>query len=96
MLYPHLGGANKDLEFIEKFDKEKVWHAPKLPNGKLIFPAGFRPATVAGTEADHMRDEDCVIGVSVNGQHRAYPYWISDKYHTVNDTLGGEKVLVTC
>lgn len=96
MLYPHLGAENKDLEFIKKFAKEKVWLAPRLPNGDPIFPAAFNPVTVPGNEATHMRDEDCVIGVTVNGRHRAYPYWISDKYHIVNDTLGGERVLVTC
>ncbi len=96
MLYPHLGAANKDLGFVDKFDKEKVYHAPSLPNGGLIFPAAFNPPTVAGNEASHMRDEDCVIGVSVNGRHRAYPYWIGDKFHTINDTLSGEQIVITC
>ncbi len=96
MLYPHLGAANKDLEFIDKFDKDVVWHAPSLPNGKLIFPAGVNPATVPGKDATHMRNEDCVIGVTVKGQSRAYPYWIADKYHAVNDTVNGEQILITC
>ena len=96
MLYPHLGAANKDLEFIEKFDKEKVWHAPSLPNGDPIFPAGYNPPTVPASEAAHMRAEDCVIGVTVKGRSRAYPYWIADKYHAVNDTLSGEQIIITC
>ncbi len=96
MLYPHLGKANKHLDFVDKFDKEKVYNIPTLPNGKLIFPAGHNPPAVAGSEATHMRDEDCVIGVTVNGRHRAYPYWIGDKFHTINDTLSGEQVLITC
>ena len=96
MLYSHLGKANKHLDFVVKFDKEKVYHIPTLPNGKLIFPAGYNPPAVAGSEATHMRNEDCVIGVTVNGRHRAYPYWIGDKFHTINDTLSGEQILITC
>ena len=96
MRYPHLAAANKDLEFVEKFNKDVVWNAPSLPNGGLIFPAGDNPATVAGKDATHMRDDDCVIGVTVDGKSRAYPYWIADKYHAINDTLSGERLLVTC
>ncbi len=71
MLYPHLDAANKDLNFVDKFDIEKIWVAPKLPGYKPIFLAGFNPPVVDGSKADHMRDEDCVIGVSVNGKARA-------------------------
>ena len=96
MLYPHFGAANKDLEFIDKFDIDKIWVAPKLPGDKPIFPTGFNPPVVAGKDADHMRDEDCIIGVTVNGKSRAYPYWIGDKFHSINDTLDGEQILITC
>ena len=94
MQYPHLGAANKDLEFIKKFNKEKVWQAPTF-QGRPPFLPGFNLPAVSAREATHMRDEDCVIGVTVKGKSRAYPYWISDKFHTINDTMEGERILVT-
>lgn len=38
---------------------------------------------------------DRVIGVTVNGVSRAYPLQILDWHEMVNDTLGGEPILVT-
>jgi hypothetical protein len=36
-----------------------------------------------------------VIGVAINGEARAYPLWIMNWHEIVNDTLGGEPILVT-
>ena len=91
MLYQHLGAANKDLEFIDKFDIDKIWVAPKLPGDKPIFPTGFNPPVVTGKGADHMRDEDCIIGVTVNRKSRAYPdkrYWIAEELLGQSDRIG--------
>ncbi len=90
----HLGAGSKDLEFVKRFNKGKVFLAPTFM-GKPAFQSGFNPPAVSGKEAKHMREEDCVIGVTLKGHSRAYPYWISDKYHTINDTLEGERVLIT-
>ncbi len=91
----HLGASSKDLEFLSRFDKEKV-NLIATYQGKPVFPAGYTQAAVPGRSAVHMRPEDCVVGLTINGQSRAYPYWIADKYHTINDSIGGERVLVTC
>lgn len=89
-----LAGEEKDLEFIKKFDKGKTWLIPTR-NGEMAFQAAYNPGTVSGKEATFMRDEDRVIGITVRGHSRAYPYYMCDKHHTVNDTLGGEHVLIT-
>lgn len=49
------------------------------------------PAGAAG----HMRGDDYVIGVAFGGRHRAYPLWVIDNYHVVNDQVDGDRLLIT-
>jgi len=42
-----------------------------------------------------MRDDDYVIGLVFEARARAYPVWIIDNYHVVNDCIEGRSVLVT-
>lgn len=64
--------------------------------GKLI-ACWDRPQFVASLDATHMRDDDYVVGVTHGGASRAYPLWITDNYHMINDTLAGDPVLFsTC
>jgi thiol-disulfide isomerase/thioredoxin len=51
-----------------------------------------RPAVRTVAAATHMRDEDLVFGVSVEGQDRAYPWWVAKNYHVVDDVVGGVPV----
>ena len=51
-----------------------------------------RPAVRAAAAATHMRDEDPVLGLSVEGQDRAYPWWVAKNYHVVDDVVGGVPV----
>lgn len=44
--------------------------------------------------ADHMRLDDVVVGVTVGGASRAYPWWVLKNYHAVNDTLADEAILI--
>jgi hypothetical protein len=53
------------------------------------------PAFVAAIEAGFMRPDDYVLGVSVDGSPRAYPLWLIDYYHVVNDRVGGRAFFVT-
>ena len=48
-------------------------------------------------EKDFLADEDLVLGVEVNGEHRAYPInqLTGPKRELINDYLGGEPILVT-
>ena len=45
--------------------------------------------------ADYLEDDDRVIGVSINGEHRAYPLRIVNAHELVNDVLGGEPLSLT-
>jgi len=46
------------------------------------------------SSAPHMRDDDLVLGVSVDGRARAYPWWVAKNFHVVNDTVAGVPVAV--
>ena len=45
--------------------------------------------------ADYLEDDERVIGVSINGEHRAYPLRIVNAHELVNDELGGEPLSLT-
>ncbi len=45
--------------------------------------------------ADYVEDDERVIGVSINGEHRAYPLRIVNAHELVNDVLGGEPLSLT-
>jgi hypothetical protein len=51
------------------------------------------PVRPAGS-APHMRDDDVVLGVVVEGRARAYPWWVAKNFHVVNDVIGGVPVTV--
>ena len=40
-----------------------------------------------------MKDDDRVVGISHKGQSVAYPYFITDYYHYMNDVIGGDPVV---
>jgi hypothetical protein len=52
------------------------------------------PAMLPAGSADHMRPDDYVIGLVFRGSARAYPLWVVDNYHVVNDRVDGERILV--
>lgn len=67
-----------------------------LHSGKLIANLG-KTAVTNARDANHMRDADYVVGLLHKGQARAYPLWICDYYHIINDKLAGDPVIfVTC
>lgn len=64
--------------------------------GKLI-AAWDRPRFVPAAEASHMRDDDYVVGLEHKDRFRAYPLWITDNYHIINDRMAGDPILfATC
>ena len=59
-------------------------------------PAIFDPRFVSAAEgAEQLRDDDLVIGVSINGDHRAYGVAFLSGREIVNDTVGGRPIAVT-
>ena len=81
------------------FDRRAYGHF-SLPRSLASAMAGLDdPVIVAGSEARHLREDDLVIGVAVPHEDsviaRAYPIWIVDHYHVVNDRIGGRRVVIT-
>lgn len=59
-------------------------------------PAINNPSFITAEEADgQLRLTDLVIGVSINGEHRAYGAAFLSAHEIVNDTLGGRAIAVT-
>ena len=53
------------------------------------------PAFLTAVETDYFGDEELVLGVEFAGEVRAYPVRMLRYHHIVNDTVGGEPLLVT-
>ena len=66
-----------------------------------VIPDGIPPlenpahANVDDEGAEYLEDDERVIGVSINGEHRAYPLRIVNAHELVNDVLGGEPLSLT-
>lgn len=59
-------------------------------------PAILEPRFVSGEEAESlMSPSERVIGVSINGDHRAYSIPTLSRHEVVNDVVGGAPVAVT-
>jgi len=80
--------ADLDLDFLAK----------GIPRTQAVdvIPSIDEPRFVSAAEADDwIDDEDFVVGVSFNGQTRAYPIPILNWHEIVNDTFVGTPVVVT-
>lgn len=53
------------------------------------------PIFLAADETKYFGDEELVLGVEFAGEVRAYPVRMLRYHHIVNDTVGGEPLLVT-
>ena len=58
-------------------------------------PSIDKPQYVAAADATHVADDDIVLALSWNGEHRAYPARILDHHEIVNDTIGGTPLAIT-
>ncbi len=50
------------------------------------------PNTIPADRATYLEPGERVFGVSINGEHRAYPLRITNPHEMVNDVLGGEPI----
>jgi hypothetical protein len=55
-------------------------------------PALDNPVMISPEEADYLTAEEPVFGISINGDHRAYPLRILDWHEMANDVVGGVPV----
>ena len=68
----------------------------KLPRKMGEAIAGWdAPEFVGAATASHMREDDYVMGVVHRGLPRAYPLWVIDNYHVINDRFEDDPVVVT-
>jgi len=74
----------------------------KVPQDQILrggppkdgIPALTDPKTVAVQDADFMRPDDRVIGITINNQSRGYPIKVLNLHECYNDTLGGVPIAV--
>lgn len=52
------------------------------------------PKVVNAENAEYLSAEDRVFGVSINGEHRAYPLRITSLHEVINDVLGDMPIVV--
>ena len=62
---------------------------------KDAIEAIVNPSFEQAEDATWLADSDSVIGVSINGDARAYPVAILSGREIVNDTVGGTPIAVT-
>lgn len=68
--------------FNFQFQADKMFYQPRVKN--FLPPAESKVA-----------DSQLVLGVSINNQSKAYPIEIIGYHHQVQDTIGGEPVIIT-
>ena len=68
--------------------EEAVWGG--VPKDGI--PDLVNPPVVPGIQAGYLGATDRVFGVSINGQHRAYPLRVLNPHEMANDVLGGEPI----
>ncbi len=67
---------------------EVVWGGVRLDG---IPPLEHAPY-ILPEQATYLWPDDRVFGVSINGEHRAYPLRVMNAHELANDTLGGEPI----
>ncbi len=70
------------------FDPKGLWDGRKV----VPFKALDDPKMVKASEATFLSDDDYILGVSVNGESRAYPTRFAWFHHVINDKAGKPEV----
>ena len=71
--------------------EEIVWGGVK----KDGIPALTNPKHVTPEKATYLTPGELVFGVSINGDHRAYPHRMMDWHEMFNDVVGGKPVTLS-
>ena len=90
MIHPRFANFLRDGENA-RIDLVEVTWGGVIPDG---IPDLRNPKTLTAAQADYMNPDDRVFGVSINGEHRAYPLRIINAHEMANDILGGEPIAV--
>ena len=84
------------LDDMDNLDDEESEYdiVTLLPRDAI--PAILQPEFLQGEEAAATyEDVEQVLGLSINGDHRAYPLPFLSRHEIVNDVVGGQPVAVT-
>jgi Protein of unknown function (DUF3179) len=71
---------------------EKIEHGGPPRDG---IPALNHPKMLPVSRAGYLRPADRVLGISHNGEARAYPIRLLNWHEVVNDTVGGKSIVIT-
>ena len=71
---------------------EQIHHGGPPRDG---IPALDKPRLIPSAKADFLKPDDRVMGVELGGERRAYPIRILNYHEIVNDTVGGEGVVIS-
>ena len=77
------GPGTRDLKIVSVLGRDGI-------------PAILKPDMIsADLAASQMDPNERVLGLSINGDYRAYPLNMLSRHEIVNDTVGGKPVAVT-
>ncbi|MEE8348626.1 MAG: DUF3179 domain-containing (seleno)protein [Acidobacteriota bacterium] len=89
---------SSEVEITEEGQEVSDWRSSAeslaLGGARFIFLPLNNPGVVKVDAADHMKQDDFIAGVVVNGHPRAYPLWLLVAYHVVNDTIHDSPVML--
>ena len=88
-IHPRLGGFILPESGPTLIDLTEVVWGGVAPDG---IPDIQDPEILTAQEAGYLEPDDRVFGVSINGEHRAYPLRVTNPHEMVNDVLGGEPI----
>lgn len=91
---PRLAGqdaAAGKTSMAPDFQPEGLWDGRKI----VPFKALDDPKLVKASEAAFLSDEDYVLGLTINGESRAYPTRFVWWHHFVNDRIGDTPFLIS-
>ena len=86
---PRFGVFLESADETSRIDLTEVLWGGVRPDG---IPDLQSPPIIPADEADYLRPDERVFGVSINGQHRAYPLRIMNAHEIANDVWGGESI----
>ena len=72
--------------------RDEILHGGPPRDG---IPAISDPKMIDAIEADYLADKDRVVGLTLNGESRAYPIAILNWHEIVNDEIGNKRFAVT-
>ena len=86
--------VTREKDVSTKLDVDSLSIVPVAPKDSIV--AILDPGFVSGKEADAlMKDAELVIGISINGDSKAYSVAQLAVHEIVNDVVGGTPVAVT-